>query len=443
MTRTLAIASLVFAALGLVSTPAPGAQNLDRIVAVVGQGLILESELDAAVAQIRRRMGSDVADVPENVLRSQVLDQLIMTRLQTQRAESAGLRVTDNEVREALDRLARQNGMTTEQFRQALRADGMDLAQLRQRLRNELLISKLRQREIHQRTQVSEEDIERYLESEKLRVQEDREYRIRHILIAVGDDASEQKLESARKRADTLRQRAVGEQKFADLAISHSDGQKALQGGDLGWMSGAYLPTVFSEVVPSLDPGEVSDVFRSPSGFHIIKLVDVRSASGDTGEGGMIEEVKIRHILLELNEIRDNERAKALADELRSRVEAGDDFAALAREHSDDPSSANQGGELGWVRTSGLPTGFAESLQTLKVGQISQPFRTARGWHIVQLQDRRERDSTEERRRARARQAIARRKIKEETETWLRQIRDEAYIEIRMDNYQGDAASGS
>jgi len=439
MMRTLAIAGLVAGALIFIPTAAPGTQTLDRVVAVVGQGVILESELDSAVEQIRRRMGRDVANVPEDVLRSQVLDQLILTRLQTQRAEAAGLRVSDNEVRDALERLARQNGMSVEAFQQALRADGMDVADLRDRLRDELLISKLRQREIHRRTQVTEEDIDRYLESEKLRVQEDREYRIRHILVAVSDDASEQKLKSARERIEALRRRALDGETFSDLAIAHSDGQKALQGGDMGWMSGAYLPTVFSEVVPALQPGEISQVFRSPSGFHLIKLVDERSASRGGEESNVIEEIKLRHILLQLNEIRDNERAKALATELRNRIEAGAEFSELAREYSDDAGSANQGGELGWVRPAGLPAGFAEKLRELKASEISQPFRTAQGWHIVELQDRRQRDSAQERQREKARQAIARRKIEEETQAWLRQIRDEAYVEIRMDGYRGDS----
>ncbi|WP_353251967.1 peptidylprolyl isomerase [Salinisphaera sp. PC39] len=443
--RWLLSAGLLAGVLAAFVPAVPAAEQLDRIVAVVGEGVILESELDAATRQIQARLGPEAQRIPEDVLRSQVLDQLIIKRLQTQRAEKAGMRVEDSEVNAALQRLAQQNGMSLDQFLRNIRADGMEPQDLRERLRDELLINKLRQREVNSRIVVTEEDVDRYLESESLRVQENREYRIRHLLISLPDGASPEQVRAARQRIETLRERAVsGTASFSDLVIAHSDGQKALEGGDLGWLAGGYLPTVFSEVVPKLEVGEISEPFRGASGYHLIKLEDVRATGNAAApdEQVIVEEVKARHILLELNEIRDDERARREAEKLRERILAGDDFAELARQHSDDPGSANQGGDLGWAPAEAYNPAFAERLRQLEAGEISEPFKSPNGWHIVEVLDRRERDQTEERRRARARQALGRRKVEEEGEVWLRRLRDEAYVEIRMDDYKKDAEIG-
>lgn len=427
------------------AAPATAAERLDRIVAVVGEGVVLESELAEAIQRIRRRLGAEAERIPPDVLRSQILDQLIITRLQTQRAREADLRVADGEVNETLRDIAAGNGMSLEEFLENIRADGLDPQQLRERVREELLIGKLRQREVNGRIVVTDEDVDRYLESESLRVQENLEYHIRHLLISLPDGPSPEQLHSARRRIEALRERAVnGEEDFTDLAIAHSDGQKALEGGDLGWMPGGYLPTLFSEIIPKLEKGEISEPFRGTSGYHLIKLEDVRSTddvpAGD--ERVIVEEANARHILLQLNEIRDHERAKKEAETLRQRILAGDDFAALARAHSDDPGSANQGGELGWAQPEEYNPAFAKQLRELESGEISEPFQSREGWHIVEVLDRRERDQTEERRRNRARQALARHKIEEEGEVWLRRLRDEAYVEIRLDDYREDAELG-
>lgn len=421
-----------------------GAEQLDRIVAVVGEGVVLESELIEATRSIKRRMGPEAERIPPDVLRSQVLDQLIITRLQTQRAQQGGLRVEDSEVNNALHDIAAQNGMSLDEFLDNVRADGLPPRELRERVREEILINKLRQREVNGRIVVTEEDVDRYLESESLRVQENREYHIRHLLLSLPDGPSPEQLRSARRRIETLRERAVsGETSFSDLAIAHSDGQKALEGGDLGWLPGGYLPTLFSEVIPKLQVGEISEPFRGASGYHLIKLEEMRTAGGETaGEQVIVEEVQARHILLQLNEIRDDERARQQAETLRERILAGGDFAELARANSDDPGSANKGGELGWNEPELFNSAFAEKVKSLEIGEISEPFKSPEGWHIVEVLDRRERDQTEERRRNRARQALARRKIEEEGEVWIRRLRDEAYVEIRLDDYREDAEIG-
>lgn len=433
--------ALLMAATGLSLSPAAGVaqdSELDEIVAVVNDGLILESEMEGAVAQVRQRAGAQINNVPDEVVQSQVLEQLILRELQMQRANRAGLSVSDSELNQAIGRMAAQNGMTTDQFMSSVRAEGLSVSAMRERLREQILIDKLKQREIAGRVVVTDEDVDRYLESESLRVQENREYRIRHILVSVSENASQSTIEAARDRVEELRERALADDSFSELAVAHSDGQNALEGGDLGWLAGGFLPTLFSDVVPRLQPGEISEPFRGPSGFHLIQLADVRRTDGQqtAAEQAVVKEYQARHILLELNEIRNDERAEAEAERLRKRILAGDDFTQLARENSDDTSSANQGGELGWLQAESMSPPFAEQLRSLKPGETSKPFRTDSGWHVLEVQDTRQRDLSQERRRQRARQALGRQKMQEESEIWLRKIRDEAFVDIRLDGYQ-------
>lgn len=433
--------ALLMAAIGLSLSPAVGVaqdSELDEIVAVVNDGLILESEMEGAVAQVRQRAGAQINNVPDEVVQSQVLEQLILRELQMQRANRAGLSVSDSELNQAIGRMAAQNGMTADQFMNSVRAEGLSVTAMRARLREQILIDKLKQREIAGRVVVTDEDVDRYLESESLRVQENREYRIRHILVSVSENANQSTIDAARDRVEELRERAQENDSFSELAVAHSDGQNALEGGDLGWLAGGFLPTLFSDVVPRLQPGEISEPFRGPSGFHLIQLADVRRTDGQqtAAEQAVVKEYQARHILLELNEIRNDERAEAEAERLRKRVLAGDDFTQLARENSDDTSSANQGGELGWLQAESMSPPFAEQLQSLKPGETSKPFRTDSGWHVLQVQDTRQRDLSQERRRQRARQALGRQKMQEESEIWLRKIRDEAFVDIRLEGYQ-------
>lgn len=443
MTRAI-FACVLAGALFLCLTPlgASAAQTLDKIVAVAGQSVILDSEVDQAVQRLRRRMGARISRVPENVLRSQILDRLILRSLQLQRAKRRGLSVPSQALTQAMKRLATQNGVSLRQFKAALRAQGIRPSQVRQRMYESLLINKLRQQEVINRVQVSEEAVTRYLQNQQLRVQENREYHIRHILIAVSEDAKPKRIQAARQHAEELRQLATsGQQSFANLALAHSDGQRAMKGGDLGWLPGGYLPTLFADIVPKLSTGEVSKVFRGPGGFHLIKLVGIRSKNSNqtTGKSKVIQEAKVRQIVVKLTEIRDNKRARQKITRLRKRLLAGGDFAQLARTESDDTRTASQGGDMGWIRPRRVPPAFAKHLQGLEIGEVSEPFRTDQGWRIIQVQDRRKRDVTEQRRRRRARRAIGRRKVKARTTVWRQKIRDEAYVDIRMEGYVGQA----
>lgn len=433
-------AVLMASALFCVSVGAYSAQTLDNIVAVAGDSVILESQLDDAVRQLRGRLDPDqLAQLPpEDIIRSRVLDQLILASIQTERAKHAGMRVSDKELNDEIGRLAQQNGMNTSEFIQQLKTRGISATNMRTRMRQELLIQKLRKREVLDRIGVSSDDVDRYLESQSYRLQKDRDYHIRHILISVNESASPEAVKEAQERTKQLRERAEKGASFADLAKANSDGQKASKGGDLGWLSGGYMPTLFSDVVPRLEPGEISPVFRGPSGFHLIQLEGTRSADKEDSDGPvMVKEVKAEQILIEPNEIRSDEAAHDKIKQLRERLVAGDDFAELARTDSDDTKTATQGGDLGWVDPRRFPPDFARQLQQLKPGDLSEPFKTDNGWHLVKVLERRERDKSEEQRRFRARQAIGQEKLEEESAIWIRHLRDEAYVDVRMKGYKG------
>lgn len=415
-----------------------GRQTLDQIVAVVGDGVVLESELDAAVSRIRARAGARADRMPENILRSQVLDQLIMQRLQVQRAHERNIEISEAEVDQGIQRIAQQNNMNMQQFMRAVASDGMSMDQLRAQIREELLVSKLRRQEVMSKVVVSDEDVDRYLENQSLRESEDREYRLRHILVPVPAGADSATIEARQDRARDLRSRIVEEDAdFADVAASQSRGEHAAEGGDMGWVAGTALPGAFAEAVTALAPGETSDVFRDEEGFHLLRLEDMRGGEAlEPQQKVMVDEVQASHILLKPNEIRDDERTRDLARQLRERLEAGDEFAAVAREYSDDNATANQGGELGWVQPQRLDPATRRQISELQAGEISPIFQTNEGYEIIRVAERRERDQTREAMRERIRRTLGEQKSTEEGELWLRKLRDEAYVDVRMAGYQ-------
>lgn len=441
-------AALAASALFCVCLSAHSAQPLDKIVAVAGDSVILESQLEDAVQQLRERVAPEELShlPPDDIVRSRVLDQLILTTIQTERAKKAGMHVSDKELNEQIGRLAEQNGMKRDEFIKRLKAQGISTQSMRSRMREEMLVQKLRQHEVIDRIGVSSDDVDRYLESQSYRLQKDRDYHIRHILISVGEGAGPEAVRHAQERIKNIRERAEKGESFADLAKANSNGQKASKGGDLGWLSGGYMPTLFSDVVPRLKAGDISPVFRGPSGFHLIKLVATRGADNSSGDASgpvMVQEVKAEQIMVKPNQIRTEDAARDKIKNLRKRLLAGDDFGELARTESDDNSTATQGGDMGWVEPRRFPPDFARQLQKLKVGDLSEPFETEDGWHLVKVLDRRERDKSEEQRRFKARQAIGKRKLDEETAIWIRHLRDEAYVDVRMKDYKGENPNSS
>ncbi len=400
---------------------------IDYVVAVVNEDVILNSQLEQAVDSIKRQIRASGNTPPTDTeLREQMRERLIMQEIQSQRAAQRGIRVGDEELNQALEGIARQNGMNLRDFARALRNEGVDFLMVREQVRNELLTNSLRQREIDARVSVADREIDAFLAKTRKNDQAT-EYRLEHILISVPDGSTDVVRDAARAEAEQVRQAIIDGASFSQMAISRSDATTALDGGDLGWRTAGALPTLFADEVDNMTVGSVSPVIETGSGFNLIRLADQRGGQA----AQLITETRARHILLQPNAIRDEfetrERAAELLDELRG----GRDFAEAAREYSDDSGSANQGGDLGWQGPGSFVPEFEQRLAQLDENEISEPFETQFGIHIVQLLERRERDSAEDIARNQARMAIRQRKIAEEYEDWLRRQRAEAYVELR------------
>jgi peptidyl-prolyl cis-trans isomerase SurA len=429
------VLSLFGLVLGLAAVPLHAAP-IDRIVAVVNEGVVLQSELDRALQVTRQQLADrKIGMPPEDVLRTQVLERLIVTRVQTQRAQQAGIRVDDRELNEVLAGIAQQNKMTLAEFAVAVRKEGMDYLALREQIRDEVIVQRLRAREIEHRVLVTDQDINLFLANQ---AQLDKsEYRVSHILVAVPDGAPTQERAKAKAKAEGVLKRLQAGEDFAQIAIANSDGQQALQGGDLDWRAGTNLPELFATAVQTLKKGEIAPLLENASGFHIVKLVDVRGGQ----ERKTIAETRAQHILLTPNALRNEEQTKQEIRQLHDRVKKGEDFAEIAKKHSDDPGSKVAGGDLGWQPAGVFAPEFETAINALQPGQVSAPFRSPFGWHVAKVVERRSRDATDETRRARARAAIQNRKAAEEYDMWLRRLRAEAYVEIRLDKSAVKAAS--
>lgn len=411
------------------SVAAPRVIEIDRIVAVVNDDVIVHSELRARMKSVVEQLQkSGVPTPPEDVLEKQVLEQLILDRLQLQIAAETGIRVDDETLNRQIADIARQNNLSLREFRDILERDGYDFGAFREEIRNELIKSRVQQRQVQDRVQVTPRDIDNYLATQAKQGGDNPDYRVGHILVAVPDGASPEQLAAARAEAEDIAARLKDGANFGHIAAAESDGRQALEGGDLGWRKAGELPTLFEEVVPKLEKGEVSDIIRSSSGFHLVKLVDVRGA-----ERHVVKQTHAQHILIKTDEVTNSEVARSRLNVLRSRIVNGASFNDLARASSDDPASAVKGGDLGWLSPGDTIPPFEKAMDALAIDEISKPFETQFGWHIVQVLGRRDRDSTEEVRRAKATEVLRNRKIDEELQTWFRQIRDEAFVEYRLD----------
>ncbi len=431
--RPLLAAALAVLALSFSAIAGAASKPLDRIIVVVNDGVILQSELDRALGDARLQIRNrGIAAPPEDALRAQVLERLILNTVQTQRAMQAGIRVDDRELNEVMTNLAKQNGMNLSEFADAIRGDGLDYLAVREQIRDEVMIQRLRTREVESRVTVTDQDVDSLLSTQGANA--DIEYHLSHILVSLPDGASAEAREQARKKVDTLLQRLKSGEDFAEVAISHSDGQQALQGGDLGWRRSADLPQLFSQTAAKLTAGQLSEVLETSGGYHLIKLDEVRGGE----ERKTVSETHARHILVTTNAVRTDEQARVLAREIYDRLVGGDDFSALAKQYSDDPGSKNSGGDLGFQPPGIFAPEFQVRIDQLKPGELSPPFRTQFGWHVAGVLDRRTRDTTDETRRARARAAIGNRKAAEEYDIWLRRLRNEAYVEYRL---PGDATA--
>ncbi len=410
------------------NAPAEGVVELESIVAIVNNDVITSGELKRKTREVEERLRlNKTTPPPTETLRQQVLESLITQRLQLQLAKRMGIHVDDEVLNRAMRNIAARNNLTLEQFREVLERDGFDYLQFRESLRNDIIINRLRQRQVDNRITVSEEEIENFLANLKAQGATDQVYHFRHILIAVPEAAKPEQIQAARKKAEAVLERLRAGADFAQMAVSVSDDALALEGGDLGWRRAGQLPTLFADMAVKMQPGEVSDLIRSPSGFHIVKLEEKRDEQSQ-----LITQTRARHILMRPTELLSKEEVENRLRQLKQRIEAGDDFAELARSHSEDPASAAAGGDLGWIDPGTMVPEFEQQMSKLKPGEISEPFQSRFGWHIVQVLERRTHDDQGKTQRSKVRELIRQRKIEQETQNWLRQLRDEAYVENRL-----------
>lgn len=397
-------------------------RQLDRVIAIVDDDVILASELDDAVARAEvnaRRAKRELP--PADQFRRQVFDQLVLDSLQLQIANRAGVRISDADLNEAMERVARQNNMTLDQFSQALTKEGLPYAVAREQLRREMLIQRVQQGSVSEHVQITDQEIASFLNSAEGRAMTAPQYRVLHALIPVAEGADKAQL---KQFADQLNARLKAGEDFNKVIATA--GPVRVQGGDLGWRSDEGLPTLLADIVPTLKTGQVAaDPIASPAGYHLVKLADTR------GKGDVIQQTKARHILLKPSAIRTDEQCKALAADLRQRVIAGADFGQLARQYSEDIGSAMEGGELGWTSPGQLVDAFQKAMDNTAPGSISEPFKSRYGWHIVMVEQRRQQDVTDEQKQNMARNYLHEKKYQDELDGWLRKIRDEAFVDIK------------
>lgn len=402
---------------------------LDGIAAVVNDGIVLRSALDQQVATVTQRFEQQSQALPpRNLLRQQVLERLVMQEIQVQRAARLGIKVPDEALNETLADIARRNGIQFADLPMALESQGINYARYREEVRQEMTLNLLRQRDVYSRIYVSPREVEQCTERRKSSPEQDMEYELAHILVSVPASATPEQAEERAVRAQGIYDRARRGEDFAQLAAAYSDAGTALDGGALGWRRVNQLPSFAAEVIVRMQPDDVSEPIRTPSGLHIFKLRDRRGATSNA----MVAQVHVRHILMETTEIEDDDTIRQKLLQFRDLILKGDDFAAIASVNSDDPGSAASGGDLGWVGPGTFVPAFEQVVESLQVDEISQPFKTQFGWHVVQLLGRRNYDATEDVIRNRCLSQLRESRAEEETEIWMRRLRDEAFVEYRL-----------
>ena len=400
---------------------------LDRVAVIVDQGVVLESEIDALVQEVRRNAEANNQQLPsDRALRTQAIERLITKSLQLQMAERMGIRISDPQLEQTIGNIAANQNATMEQLRAQLAADGVAYDDYREQVREEIIMSEVRRANVRRRIYITQQEIDTLIELMEQQGAEQAEYRLGHILIGFPPEPTDEDITAARERADKVIALLESGSDFAKIAIASSSGNEALEGGDMGWLNINAMPTLFAEAVQNKDQDTLVGPIRSGAGFHILKVLDTRGI-----EKVKVEEVNSRHILVKPSIILSDDKAKKMLEDFKQDVINGDaDFAELAKAHSEDPGSALKGGELGWTDPTNYVPEFKEAFAKLQPGEYSEPVRSVHGWHLIQLLDRRIDDATEKRKEEKASQLIFNRKFSEETENWLREMRDAAYIEV-------------
>ena len=426
-TRLLTPLRIALTLLTLLGIGQPRADALDHIIAVVDEDVVMQSEVDEQVERVRSALRQQGTEMPPTaVLERQVLERLVLEKIQIQVAQQAGMKVTEKDLDKAVADIAKRNKLEMDKFKEIIESEGITFSRFREQIGQQILLAKLRHEEVENRIKVTDQEIDNFLRNQSNATEAEQEYRLSHILISIPSGASEDEIKSVRAKAEDAQRRVDAGEDFGDIALRMSDGQQALERGDLGWRKGAEIPSLFADAVSTMKVGENSGIITSPSGYHIIKLVAKRS-----GEQIMVQQRRARHILIKPNALITPQQAVDRLNQLRIRIEGGADFAQLARTNSDDRGSALKGGDLGWVSKGQMVAEFEEVMMASPIGAISAPFRSEFGWHILQVTDEREYDGTEEIKRDRARRAIRDQKVQERQQTWLRSLRDEAYVEYR------------
>jgi len=403
-------------------------ETVDQIAVVVNDDVITRHELDSYMDKIRQQLKKQGTPLPAaKELEKQVLERMIIDMIQLQYAKESGVRIDDVQLDKALGRIAQQNNFASlAEFRTKLGKDGVDFKKFREEIRNEMTFSRLREREVDSKLVVSDNEIDNYLAMQKKQTGKSEEMELAHILVQIPEQASADKIQASRQRADQAWKQLHDGAPFAQVAAGFSDAKDGLEGGNLGWRTADRLPTIFQDALKNMQPGDISAVLRSPNAFHIIKLLNKR----DKDMPVVITQTHARHILIKTSELTSESEARNRLLEIRRRIEAGADFAEQAKLYSEDGSAA-QGGDLGWVSPGAFVPDFEHAMNALKIGQISQPVQTEFGWHLIQVLERRNADISVEQKRQQAAMAIRSFKSDEAYQEWLRQLRDRAFVEYR------------
>jgi peptidyl-prolyl cis-trans isomerase SurA len=403
---------------------------LDGVAAIVNEGVVLKSQLrDQTATIIERAAASDppLQLPPPHVLREQLLERLILQEIQLQRAERIGLQISDQMLNQAIEQLAASNGVAFADMPALLAQDGISYAEFRSEFRDEMTLEQLRQIEVGRRIQVSPREVAQCIADLEGNAAVESDYNLSHILISIPESASASEVADIQAKVADISAQLQDGADFGTMAVRHSSAQTALEGGALGWMKGDQLPTIYSDVVVDLEAGSISEPFRSASSYHIVKVNDLRSAV----QRSEIDQVHVRHILVTPNEIIDDETAKQRLDDAVKRIGEGEEFDEIAKLLSDDPGSANNGGDMGWSGPGTFVPEFEEVVNSLEIGVLSEPFRSRFGWHVLEVLDRRVYDNTEDLKETNCIRRIQNSKMEEETQLWMQRLRDEAFVEIR------------
>jgi peptidyl-prolyl cis-trans isomerase SurA len=419
---------LLLGALFLSTVAQAQVQPINRVVAIVDNDVVMQSQLDARLREVQQTITQRGGALPPaDVLSQQVLERLIIENIQMQIGDRSGIRITDEELNQSVGTIAQRNGMSIEQFRAALANDGLSYNDARDQVRREMIISRVRQRRVAERIQVTDQEVQNFLASDLGKMQLSEEFRLANIMIAVAEGASSQDIQAADRQARELYEQLQQGADFAQLAIARSASETALEGGEMGWRKAGQLPPPFDAMINALSVGQVTEPMRTPGGFIMIKLLEKR------GSGNQVrDEVNVRHILIKPSEIRSEDDTKRLVERLHQRILAGEDFSQLAKDFSEDPGSALNGGTLSWIDPDILVPEFREVMNSTPAGELSKPFKSPYGWHVLEVMGRRATDSSAQYREQQAMTLLRNRKYDEELQVWLRQIRDEAYVESKL-----------